>query len=216
MGRYGHHRTGTEFHQHEVGNPDGYGFAGQRVNGHQTGGHAFLLGGGQIRLGGAAAVALINKGGQGRIVGGGFFGQWVAGGHGHVADAHHCIGARGINFQPIVTALQAEGHLHATGFTDPVALHGFHLFRPAIQLVEVVQQFFGIVGNADKPLRNFFTLNHGVAAPAAAVDDLFVSQYGLVMRAPVHRRDFFVGQTLVDQLGEEPLFPAVVFRLAGG
>ena len=47
------------------------------------------------------------------------------------------------------------------------------------------------------------------------VDNLFVRQYGLVVRAPVDRRSLLIYQAFFIQLGEEFLFPTVVFRRTG-
>ena len=108
-----------------------------------------------------------------------------------------------------------ESHGQTFRAANPVALHGFHHFRPAIQLVQIVQQLFSVGGDFDKPLRNFFLFHRRVTTPAATVLHLFVGQYGLVIRAPVHGRSFFIHQAFVIQLGEKPLFPAVIFRGTG-
>jgi hypothetical protein len=60
-----------------------------------------------------------------------------------------------------------------------------------IQVIQIVQQLVSVGGDFDKPLRDLFTLNFGVAAPAAAVDNLFIRQNGLIVRAPVYRGGFF-------------------------
>ena len=74
----------------------------------------------------------------------------------------------------------------------------------------------GVVGDFDKPLGDFPAFHLGVAAPAAAVDDLLVGQHGFVVGAPVHCRGLFVDQAFFVEAGEEPLFPTVVVGLAGG
>ncbi|MNT27396.1 hypothetical protein D3C72_1630240 [compost metagenome] len=84
-----------------------------------------------------------------------------------------------------------------------------------VQIIQVAQQFVSVSGDFNKPLWDLFTLNFGIAAPAAAVDNLFVRQNGLIVRAPVHRRCFLVHQAFFVQLGEEFLLPAIVFRGAG-
>ena len=43
--------------------------------------------------------------------------------------------------------------------TDPVALHGANFFRPALKLVEIAQQFFCILRDAQKPLLQVALLN---------------------------------------------------------
>src|SRR5690554_3932295 len=113
----------------------------------------------------------------------------------------------------------ASGHakvdFNAFRATNPVTLHGFNLLWPTIKLVKVVQKLFGIVGYFNKPLWNFFLFNQCTRAPASAINDLFISQYGLVDRVPVHGGVFLIHQTLLVQFGEKPLFPTVIFWCAG-
>src|SRR5512133_1558051 len=52
--------------------------------------------------------------------------------------------------------------------------------------------------------------------PAAAANNLFVSQNGGTFGAPVDLALLAVGQSLLVKLEEEPLVPAVVIRQAGG
>src|SRR3989304_3364936 len=74
--------------------------------------------------------------------------------------------------------------LRAFAAPDPVALHGLDMLGP-IDRVEIGQQAVGIGGDAEKPLHQALALDHGPAAPAAAVDDFFIRQYGLIHRIPV-------------------------------
>ena len=105
----------------------------------------------------------------------------------NVAYTHQGVRAGGVNLKVILAIFQTEAHLDAAGLADPVTLHGLYLVWPTIQLVEIVQKFFCVIRDTDKPLWNFFALDHSVTAPAASVDDLLVGQYGLVIRTPVHR-----------------------------
>ena len=111
---------------------------------------------------------------------------------------------------------EVKGHGDTTALANPVALHGLDLFRPLIQFIEIFQQLFGIVGDTDKPLGNFLALHRGAGAPAAAVDHLFIGQYGLIYRVPVDGGHLFIHQPLFIEFGKEPLFPLIVVRLAGG
>lgn len=67
-----------------------------------------------------------------------------------------------------------------------------------------------------KILRDLFAFDRRITAPAAAVDHLFIGEHGHVVRTPVHWRGLLVDQALVEQLGEQPLLPAVILRVAGG
>ena len=110
--------------------------------------------------------------------------------------------------------LDREIDLRALGPADPVALHGLDRLGP-VDVVELVEQFLAIVGDAQEPLRNLAALDHGAGAPAAPVDDLLVGEHGLVDGVPVHLRFPAVCDPLLEQAGEQPLLPAVVLGSAG-
>ena len=61
----------------------------------------------------------------------------------------------------------------------------------------------------------FLLDDHRVAAPTVAVDDLLVGQHRIAFLAPVDRRFLFIGQAPFEKQQEEPLRPAIVFRMAG-
>ena len=116
---------------------------------------------------------------------------------------------------PAVPRRDGEDHVGAGRLADPVALHGEHPLGPRLQLVEVLQQPLGVVGDAEEPLRQLLGLHQAVAALARPFDDLLVGQHGLARRTPVDRRFLLVGETLLVQLQEEPLRPLVVLGPAG-
>ena len=113
----------------------------------------------------------------------------------------------------VVESFDRESELHALAAADPVALHRARALRPARQLVEIVQQAIGIRGDLQEPLREDAALDEVLAAPAAPVDDLFVREHGLIVRAPVHRRLALVRETVLVEAEKEPLIPAIVFGL---
>ncbi|MNM23327.1 hypothetical protein D3C81_337250 [compost metagenome] len=216
VSRNRHHRAGTVFHQHKVGDPNWHLLAGQRMDGEQAGRHALFLHRRHFGFGHFGVTALFDKFSQRRVVHRALLRQWVTCGYGHVGRAHKGVRTGGVNRQLFVAARYVKGDIHPFGTANPVALHGFHLFWPAFKRVQIVEQLIGVVGDFDKPLWDLFTLNLGVAAPAAAVDHLFVGQHGQIVWAPVHRGSLLVDQAFFVQLGEEPLFPTVVIRIAGG
>ena len=113
-------------------------------------------------------------------------------------------------------AVEGEIHIGAFAASDPVALHGADLLRPAFHAVEALQQFLCIVGDAERPLLEFALLDRRVfVTPAAAVHDLLIGEHGGTVRAPVHLALLSVGQALLKQLEEEPLVPAVILGQAG-
>ncbi|MNQ61793.1 hypothetical protein D3C85_761140 [compost metagenome] len=219
VGRHGHHRAFAVVHQHVVGDPHRQLLAGQRVQDEQAGGQALLLLGGDVRLGHAAALALVDEGLQFGVALRGDGRQRVFGGHGHVGGAHQGVRAGGEHLQHALAAdaggVVGEAHFHAARLADPVALHGLDLLGPAIQIVEGLQQLIRIGGDLEVVHRDLALLDQRAGAPAAAVDHLLVGQYGLVHRVPVDGAVLAVDHALLEQAGEQPLLPAVVVRLAG-
>ena len=185
------------------------------MNGFKAGIDAFLLHGCHFGFSNLGVAAFVNEGGQFRVICSGFLRQRVTCGNGQIGRTHKGVRTGGVNGQRVVVTVHIEGDFHAFRTANPVALHRFHGVRPVIQVIQVTQQFVSVSGDFDEPLWDLFTLNFGIAAPAAAVNNLFVRQDGLVVRAPVHRRGFLVYQTFFVQFGEELLFPTVVFRGAG-
>ncbi len=214
--RYRHHGAGAVVHQHEVGDPDRDLATIQRMNGVEAGGHALLLHGGELGFGHLGVLALFDKGGQLRIVFGSLQGQRVAGGDAHVSHAHEGVRTGGVDLKVLILPIDGEADVDPFGAANPVALHGLDHLGPAFEVVDVVQQLFGIVGDLDEPLGDFFLFHRGVTTPAAVVHYLLVGQHRHVVRAPVDGGGLLVDQALLVELGEEPLLPAVVIRLAGG
>ena len=86
-------------------------------------------------------------------------------------------------------------------FADPVSLHDADPLGPARQLVvDMVEQFFGVVGDASVVHRDFALFNQRAGAPAASVNDLFVGQHGLIDRVPVYGAGFFVDDAFFKHL----------------
>ena len=78
-----------------------------------------------------------------------------------------------------VPDIEFEIDQRAFAAADPVALHGANFFRPAFELVEIAQQFVGILRDPQKPLLQLALLDERIfVAPAAAVDNLLVGQHG--------------------------------------
>src|SRR5471032_432972 len=220
VSRHGHYCAIAVVHQHVVGDPHRQFFTGQWVLDEQAGWQAFFLLGGDVGFGHAAAFAFGDERRKLWVVLRGLGGQRVFSGHGDVGRAHQGVRAGGEDFQCAGNAngidVVRELHFHALGFADPVALHGLDLFRPARQVVEARQELIRIGGDLEVVHRDFALFDQRAGAPAATVDDLFVGQYGLVDRVPVHGAAFLVDHTFFEQAGEQPLFPAVVIGLAGG
>src|SRR5262249_51829642 len=89
------------------------------------------------------------------------------------------------------------------------------LFRPCSKLIEILQQTVRIIGDFEIPLIELFNRNDRIAAPASACNHLLIGKNGLAAGAPVHGAFFPVSETFFKEADEEPLIPAVIFRLAG-
>src|SRR5690554_8099864 len=143
----------------------------------------------------------------------------MTGGDRYIGYAHQCIGAGGVDRQMLcltaITRLDIKTEFNALRLADPVALHGLDLLGP-LDLVEIGEQLLGIVSDLEEPQRDFLALHQSTGTPATAFDDLLIGQYRLVHRVPVDGGHLLVDQTFLDQLGEEPLLPAIVANITGG
>ena len=104
----------------------------------------------------------------------------------HVRRAEHGVGAgREHADAEIVVTLDGEHDVGALAATDPVPLHDLDRLGP-VEQVEVGQQSFGVLGDAQHPLLQGPLVDGMVAALAAPVGgDLLVREHGAERRAPV-------------------------------
>ena len=144
-----------------------------------------------------------------------FFNQRMFSSQSHEGYAIGSIRTGGVNCNFVVEFRNSKGHFQTFTTTNPVALHGFNAFRPAFQQVQIFQQFVSIVSDFEEPLFQIFLFYYAVATPAFAVDNLFVSKYGITFVAPVNRRFFLNSQTFFIEQFKEPLGPFVVIFFAG-
>ena len=129
-------------------------------------------------------------------------------------DAVNRVGTGRIDGQFFAQVGNVEAEFQTFGTADPVLLHGFDALGPAGNLVHVLQQLIGVIGDLEEPLAQAFLVHFVVAAPALAFDDLFVGQHGVAMVAPVDGRLLFHSQAALIEQFEEPLGPFIVFRFA--
>ena len=80
----------------------------------------------------------------------------------------------------------------------------------------LIQQLVGVRGNPEEPLFELAHLNRRAAAPAPAIDHLFVGEDSVAARAPVHRRAPAVCEPPLEHPDEQPLIPLVVLGIARG
>ena len=148
----------------------------------------------------------------------------VLGGQQEERAAEQRVGTRGEHGDEVVLGrlggrfavgpAQRERDLGALGAADPVRLHLLDALRPAVQLVQVVQELLGVVGDLEVPLREVALLHRAVAAPALAFGNLLVREHRLAVGAPVHGAVTALHQALLPHLEEDPLAPAVVLGVA--
>ncbi len=139
----------------------------------------------------------------------------MLGGDSQEAHAHQRVRTGGIHAQRGAVTFDLELDLEAFRAADPVALHGLHRIRPAVKVLQLVEQFLGVVGDLQEPLRNLALLDQRTGTPSATLDDLLVGQHGLVDGVPVDQAHLPVDQALLEQPGEHQLLPAVIVRAAG-
>ena len=215
MTRNRHNRARAVTHQHEVADPDRHLVASDGMDRVDTGGHAALFHLFHRRFGGAGVLALFDKCGELRVIGRRGSRHRMLRRHGHIGHTHHRIGTRGVDADALIV-FQFEVKLDTLRPTNPVALHGAHGIRPTFEIVDFVQQLFSVVGDLKEPLRDLATLHQRARAPAATFRvNLLIGENGLFNRVPVDHGHFLIGQALLDQRGEKPLFPLVVFRATG-
>ena len=138
-------------------------------------------------------------------------------------DTEERVGSRGEDGDLTLVALdglailvaQGKVDLGALGTTDPVGLHLLDALGPAGELLQVVEQLLGVIGNLEVPLLQVALLGLGAAAPALTLGDLLVGQNGLTSGTPVDRVLLTVDQALFPQLLKDPLTPTVIIGTAG-
>ena len=138
----------------------------------------------------------------------------VLGGDHGVGHAEAGVGPGGEDLQAqVVMTHDRQPERRPLGATDPVALHRLDPLGP-VQIVDVVQQLLGVVGDLEEPLLQVLALDQVPGALTGAVgQDLLVGQHRLAARAPVDRGLGPVGQAGLQQLQEDPLGPADVGRV---
>ncbi len=128
--------------------------------------------------------------------------------------SENCVGSCREHVERI-SPLDIDAERRALGAADPVPLHGAHPVGPVLQLLDVVEQTIGIVGDLEEPLGKVLLDDGCVATLAETVDYLFVGQNRLILGTPIDRRLGLVGQTTLVELEDEPLVPAIEIGLMG-
>lgn len=145
--------------------------------------------------------------------------QWAFGSQQEEAAAEQGVGARGEYRDGLAVVLALGGNqlkinFGTFGTTDPVCLHLFNRLRPAFQLVKIVQQFLGVIGDLVVPLGKIALFNSCHGSASIAFGYLLVCQNRFTVGAPVNRAVATLHQTALVHLQEDPLTPAIVLRVA--
>ena len=181
--RHRHDRAGAVLHQHVGRGVHRHPLAVHRVHGVDAQEHAVL---------GVGVLAIHQRGGPGLfaqrrhlIRRAAQLGQAL---HRRMLDREHeerdapqGVGARGEDLDLLAGLGDREGHTRAFAAPDPVALHRDDALGPVDQVVHVVQQPLGVVGDLEEPLGQVAALHHRAAALARPLDHLLVRQHRLVV-----------------------------------
>ena len=139
----------------------------------------------------------------------------------HCGRAVNRVNARGKNLDRLRArdVRHSKFHFRALRLPYPVLLHQDDALRPsAFQLLQIIEQLVRIRGRLQEPLFNLARFDQRVFVPpaVAVVHDLFVRQHRAALRTPVHSALLPIRQPALQHAQEEPLVPAIIFRLAGG
>ena len=222
----GHDGAGAVVSHDVVGNPHGDLFAVNGVHHVAAGKGTVLLESALGTLDGRNVLGVLNDLGDGRLVLRALdelVQTGVLGSQDKEGDAKERVGARGEDGDLALVALdglaigiaQGKVDLGALRATDPVGLHLLDALGPAGELLQVVEQLLGVLGDLVVPLLKVALLGLGAATPALALGHLLVSQNGLAGGAPVNRILLTIDQALFPHLLKDPLAPAIVVGAAG-
>ena len=213
--------AGAVVHEDEIGDVDRQlPRRVERVQRRDAGVEPHLLGGIDLGLCGAAVPAFLDELGELRILLCRRGGERMIRRERHEFRAEQRVRPRGEDLEFALAGgrrlrIEREADQQPLGAADPILLHQPHFLRPAVELVERVEQLLRIVGDLEEPLRQLALLDHGAGAPAAAVDHLLVRQHRLVDRIPVHLRLAPLDQAGAQEIEEHRLLVLVVGRVAG-
>ena len=202
--RDGHDRPGAVAHQHIVGDVDRNRLPVHRVDGEPTGEHAGLLALGEtldLRLTGRPGYVLpglgLDVGARDQLLD-----KWVLGGEDAECHPEDRVGPGGEHIERGIDAVDGNPEPGALGPADPVPLHGADPVRPVVQMIEVIEESIGVVGDLEEPLGKVSLLDQRPASLTGAIHYLLVGEHGLILGAPVDRRGRLVGETTVVELEE--------------
>ena len=209
-----HHRSGSIAHEDEVRSPYGYSLPAYGVNCVYSQRNAAFFHGLYLRLGNGSLAAPGDKIGNLGIFLRHLARKRVLGGQRQIGRPHDRVRARGEYLKGAFPPVHGEIGFNPLGFSYPVFLHGFNGVGPPLHLLELAQQFLGVIAYPQEPLRYFLFLDNRSRTPPLSVNYLFVSEHRPVNRVPVHDGGLSVRQSFAVKSREKPLLPAVIFNVA--
>ena len=218
MCRYSHNGTGAITGDNVIANPNRYFFTGQRVNGIGAGKYTgfFIFSGSAGTFDFVFLHSLTDIGlysfllfGCSQLAGQSRFRR-----QNDIGKSHQGIDSGGKDGNHLVRIFHLKGNLCTGASADPVFLDALGSFRP-IQLIVTAEQFFSIISDFEEPLAHASLFNHAFAAFADTAGGLFIRQNGITFRTPVDQCLFFIRQTVLIELDEEPLCPLVIGGVTG-
>ena len=143
-----------------------------------------------------------------------FVHQRMLGSQYHKGRTPQRVGTRGKD-DDVIALFGLEHDIGAFAPPDPVCLHGFHTLRP-VDLAKV-EEFLGIVGDAEEPLLQVLLDNLGSAPLAVAIFTpyLLPCQCRVALGTKVHWGRGSVGHAVMIEFQKEPFAPTVVAGQAG-
>ncbi len=97
--------------------------------------HAFFLHRREFGFGNFGVFALFDKGRKLRIIGSSLNRERVRGGNTHIGNPHQRVWASCIDFQILRLIFNLEAQFYPFRAADPIALHGFNHFWPAVKII---------------------------------------------------------------------------------
>ena len=205
---YTHDRACTVAFQYEVGDPDWYTLAIQRVQrigSSEDSRHSTLITRAQ-----AIDRSLVSR--YADTLGRGCDGidKGVMRSQGYESHPEDSIQPCRIDLHSLLRYIfNCHAELQPRGATNPVALERLDALGP-VELIQVIQELLGIAGYFQKPLLQPASLYERTTAFTMTIDHLLVGQHGLIFRAPVYGRGLALCQPGLKQLQENPLRPAII------
>jgi len=188
VSRDGHDRAGAVFHEDEVRHVDRHLGPGHRIDTIAAGKNPFLFEQFGLPVAPLRLFRFLDKTQHCRFLGcaaAELCRHGVFGGETHEGCPAESIGPRCENRDLTVARGQGKHQTAAEALADPVPLHGQDPFRPARELVGVVEQFLHIGSDTEEPLVHLLLHDRLVAAPAGAAFNLLVGQHRMTGVTPV-------------------------------